>query len=191
MNEVDVFYKTILNIESIRIMEEMASLQRHLYMYIPSAPVSSEMFYDKCNTVRLDIEKELEKKSVCMERAVIDLCNMFVELLEFGPTDSKGRRVFQLPPEEINDTNWRAEGNMPIDKWDWIQFQKIYRTIYLVPEDILKTLQFKNYENIRYELHHLRNDCMDLFSYYNSKMILALVGCSKRSLDYVRQKILR
>uniref|UniRef100_A0A1I8M6Y8 AAA+ ATPase domain-containing protein n=1 Tax=Musca domestica TaxID=7370 RepID=A0A1I8M6Y8_MUSDO len=193
INEVSTFYQTILHIDSIRIMNEMKSLQEYMYMYTPpsSGPVSSEKFYENCNNLRMEIEKELEKKSVCMERAVIDLCNMFVELLDFGPLDSKGRRVFQLPPDKINDSNWREEGNMPIDKWDWIQFQKIYRTIYLVPEDILRTLQFKNYENIRYELHHLRNDCMDLFSYYNSKMILALVGCSKRSLDYVRQKILR
>lgn len=126
-----------------------------------------------------------------MERAVIDIINMFIDLLDFEPTDSKGRRVFQLPPEKLNDTNWRTEGFLPIDKWDFIQFHKIYRTIYLAPEDVLKTLQFRNYENIRYELHHLRNDCMDLFSYYNSKIILALVAGSKRSLDFVRQNILR
>lgn len=188
---MSTFYKTIRNIEKIRIMTEMTSLERFLYMYVPTEPVTSEKFYDNCNSLRMEIEKVLEKKSVCMERAVIDLCNMFVELLDFGPIDSRGRRVYQLPLEKINDSNWRVEGVMPIDKWDWIQFQKIYRTIYLVPEDILRTLQFKNYENIRYELHHLRNDCMDLFSYYNSKMILALVGCSKRSLDYVRHNILR
>ncbi|KAI8124809.1 axonemal, Dynein heavy chain 8 [Lucilia cuprina] len=191
IDDVSLFYKNILNIDAIRITKEMASLQDFLYMYVPPAPVTSEKFYENCNNLRMEIEKELEKKSVCMERAVIDLCNMFVELLNFGPTDSKGRRNFQLPLDKINDSNYRAEGQMPIDKWDWIQFQKIYRTIYLVPEDILKTLQFKNYENIRYELNHLRNDCMDLFSYYNSKMISALVSCSKRSLDYVRHNILR
>lgn len=181
----------VLNIDSIRITNEMASLQDYLYMYVPNAPVTSQKFYENCNNLRLEIEKELEKKSVCMERAVIDLCNMFVELLDFGPVDSKGRRVYQLPLDKINESNYRTEGQMPIDKWDWIQFQKIYRTIYLVPEDVLRTLQLKNYENIRYELHHLRNDCMDLFSYYNSRMISALVGCSKRSLDYVRHNILR
>lgn len=186
-----LFYKTVLDIDDIRIAQEMKSVQDFLYISVSSEPVTSEKFYDNCNELRLEIEKELEKKSVCMERAVIDLCNMFVQLLDFGPIDSKGRRVFQLPMERINDMNWRVEGNMPIDKWDWIQFHKIYRTIYLVPDDVLRTLQFKNYENIRYELHHLRNDCMDLFSYYNSKMILALVGCSKRSLDYVRYNILR
>ncbi|KRF99791.1 uncharacterized protein Dwil_GK26744 [Drosophila willistoni] len=136
-------------------------------------------------------KRVLEKKSVCMERAVIDIINMFIDLLDFEQSDSKGRRVFQLPPEKLNDANWRTEGFLPIDKWDFIQFHKIYRTIYLAPEDVLKTLQFRNYENIRYELHHLRSDCMDLFSYYNSKMILALVAGSKRSLDFVRQNILR
>uniref|UniRef100_A0A1A9WR67 AAA+ ATPase domain-containing protein n=1 Tax=Glossina brevipalpis TaxID=37001 RepID=A0A1A9WR67_9MUSC len=191
IDEIDLFYRTVLNIDEIRINQEMLSLQNYLYLYKPSAPVTSEKFYESCNDLLQEIQKELEKKSVCMERAVIDLCNMFVELLNFGPLDSKGRRVFQLPPEKITDANWRVEGNLPIDKWDWIQFQKIYRTIYLVPDDVLKTLQFKNYENIRYELHHLRNDCMDLFSYYNSKMISALVGCSKRSLDFVRYSILR
>lgn len=169
----------------------MTVLQEYLYMYVPASPITSEKFYDMCNNLRMKIEKDLEKKSTCMERAVIDLCNMFVELLDFGLYDSKGRRVYQLPSEQINDDNWRSEGLMPIDKWDWIQFQKIYRTIYLVPDDILQSLQFKNYEGIRYELHHLRNDCMDLFSYYNSKIIAALVACSKRSLDYVRYNVLR
>lgn len=126
-----------------------------------------------------------------MERAVIDIINMFINLLEFDPIDSKGRRVFQLPSDKLNDSNWRTEGSLPIDKWDFIVFSKINRTIYLAPDDQLKSLQFRNYENIRYEHHHLRNDCMDLFSYYNSKIILALVAGSKRSLDFVRQNILR
>ncbi|XP_013102946.2 dynein axonemal heavy chain 8 [Stomoxys calcitrans] len=191
VDEVARFYKTVSNIEAIRILNELTSLDEYLYMYTPTSPESSEKFYENCNTLRLKIEKEIEKKSACMELAVIDLCNMFVDLLEFGPTNSMGRRVFQLPPEEINESNWRAEGAMPVNKWDWIKFDQINRAIYLVSDDILRTLQFKNYENISYELHHLQNDCMDLFSYYNSKMILALVACSKRSLDYVRRKILR
>lgn len=191
----------------------MENLTDFLYVYQPQEPITSEKYLDMSNKLRAELgmlltstvstsffqhssialfpESIIERSSVCIERAVIDLINMFVDLLDFGPLDSKGRRVYQLPVEQLNDNNWRVEGNYPIDKWDWIQFQKIYRTIYLVPEEILKGLQMRNYEGIRYELSHLRNDCMDLFSYYNSKMILALVQCSKRSLDYVRHKILR
>ncbi|XP_026846872.1 dynein heavy chain 8, axonemal [Drosophila persimilis] len=189
--DVETFFKMILDIEELRILQEMYSISEFLYIYIPDEPVSSYEFLEESNKLRSEIERVLEKKSVCMERAVIDIINMFIDLLDFDQTDSKGRRVFQLPPEKLNDSNWRTEGFLPIDKWDFIQFHKIYRTIYLAPEDVLKTLQFRNYENIRYELHHLRNDCMDLFSYYNSKIILALVAGSKRSLDFVRQNILR
>lgn len=217
---METFFKMILDIEELRVLQEMYSISEFLYIYVPDDPVSSYEFLEESNKLRSEIgnfyesfekiyivyffivlvitniffyytERVLEKKSVCMERAVIDIINMFIDLLDFEPTDSKGRRVFQLPPEKLNDTNWRTEGFLPIDKWDFIQFHKIYRTIYLAPEDVLKTLQFRNYENIRYELHHLRNDCMDLFSYYNSKIILALVAGSKRSLDFVRQNILR
>lgn len=208
---METFFNLILDIEDLRILQEMYSISDYLYIYVPEEPVSSYEFVEESNKLRseignlmpnpfykiyikfvhLFIERILEKKSVCMERAVVDIINMFIDLLDFEQTDSKGRRVFQLPPEKLNDTNWRTEGFLPIDKWDFIQFHKIYRTIYLAPEDVLRTLQFRNYENIRYELYHLRNDCMDLFSYYNSKIILALVAGSKRSLDFVRQNILR
>ncbi|XP_039952580.1 dynein heavy chain 8, axonemal [Bactrocera tryoni] len=191
VDEVETFYRTVVNIEKIRVLREMENLTDFLYVYQPEEPITSEKYLDMSNKLRAELESVIERSSVCIERAVIDLINMFVDLLDFGPLDSKGRRVYQLPIEKLNDNNWRVEGNYPIDKWDWIQFQKIYRTIYLVPDEALKGLQMKNYEGIRYELNHLRNDCMDLFSYYNSKMILALVQCSKRSLDFVRHKILR
>ncbi|XP_033172744.1 uncharacterized protein LOC117149954 [Drosophila mauritiana] len=127
----------------------MYSISDYLYIYVPEEPVSSYEFVEESNKLRSEIERILEKKSVCMERAVVDIINMFIDLLDFEQMDSKGRRVFQLPPEKLNDTNWRTEGFLPIDKWDFIQFHKIYRTIYLAPEDVLRTLQFRNYENIR------------------------------------------
>ncbi|XP_037951167.1 dynein heavy chain 8, axonemal [Teleopsis dalmanni] len=191
ITQVATFYKYVTSIDEIRVSREIEYLTRFLYVYMPPAPVLSEVFLDESNKLRQELELELEKTSICLERAVVDLINMFVELLNFGPIDSKGRRVYQLPAEKINDNNWRVESALPVDKWDWIQFHKIYRTIYLAPDDILKSMQFKNYETLRYELYHLRNDCMDLFSFYNSKMIQALVTCSKRSLDFIRHNILK
>ncbi|XP_036329883.1 dynein heavy chain 8, axonemal-like [Rhagoletis pomonella] len=191
VDEVETFYRIVVNIETIRVVREMENLTDFLYVYQPKEPISSEKYLEMSNKLRAELESIIERNSVCIERAVIDLINMFVDLLEFGLVDSKGRRVYQLPLEKLNENNWRVEGNYPIDKWDWIQFQKIYRTIYLVPDDALRSLQFRNYEGLRYELSHLRTDCMDLFSYYNSRMILTLVQCSKRSLDFVRHKILR
>ncbi|XP_055849438.1 dynein axonemal heavy chain 8 [Episyrphus balteatus] len=191
VDEVVTFYDSIMNIEDIRVTKEMDSLSKIRYVYVPTEPVSTDKYLEESNKLRQELEKTLERKSVCMERAVIDIINMFVDLLDFPPYDSKNRRVYQLPPEKINDNNWRTEGAMPIDKYDWIQFNKIYRVIYIVPDDVLRGLQFRNYENLRYELSHLRNDCMDLFSYYNMKMILALVQCSKRSLDFVKYSILK
>lgn len=77
----------------------------------------------------------MEKKSQAMEKATIELINKFVENIEVADYDEKGNRKFQLPLDEINDDNRRREEALPIDKYDWILFDKIYKALaYPTPE---------------------------------------------------------
>lgn len=189
--EIVAFYKRVTDIEKIQIQGEMDSILDTIYAYLPETPETSEDFLDNSTAKRQQMQDIIEKKSICIERAVIDLINMFVELLEFGERDSKGRRNYQLPPDQITEENWKTETFLPINKWDWIRFEKIYRTVYLPSNDICEQMRSKNYEGTKYELYHLHYDAMDLFSFYNMKMINTLVYCSKKSLDLIKNRVLQ
>lgn len=64
-----------------------------------------------------------------MEKATIELINKFVENIEVAEVDERGNRKFQLPLEQIDDENRRREEALPIDKYDWISFDKIYKAL--------------------------------------------------------------
>ena len=70
-----------------------------------------------------------------MEKATIELINKFVENIEVAELDEKGNRRFQLPLDQITNENRRREEALPIDKYDWISFDKIYKALaYPSPE---------------------------------------------------------
>lgn len=131
----------------------------------------------------------LENKSLTTEKATIELINTFADKIDFPEVDHRNRRVFQLPLEEINDENWRYEATLPVDKYDWILFDRIYHTVWFPSDTVRKKLCFKDYENINEDMFTFRVDCMDLFSHFNNKMIAALAHSSKQSLDILRKRL--
>lgn len=68
------------------------------------------------------------------EKATIELINKFVSQIEIGLFNRKGKRQFQLPKSEITEQNWRAEEWLPIDKFDWLSFEKINRPVLIFPD---------------------------------------------------------
>lgn len=73
-------------------------------------------------------------KSQAAEKAIVELINKFVSLIEFDALNRKGQRQFQLPLSEITPENWRKEEALPIDKFDWISFEKIFRPVAVFPD---------------------------------------------------------
>ncbi|XP_055386175.1 dynein axonemal heavy chain 8 [Condylostylus longicornis] len=185
------FYENVISIQNVRILKELNYISRENLVYIPDEPISAKMYLFESNKLRQKVEREIEKKSILIERAVIDINNMFVDLLDVPPFDYKGRRVFALPLDQITAMNWKIEGEMPVNKYDWIQFDKINRPVFFPTEENRLTMCSKSFETIRYEYATLRNDCMDIFAYNNSKMITALVQCSKKSLELIKNSILK
>lgn len=35
---------------------------------------------------------------------------------------------------QIDDSNWRIELKKPVDKYDWIAFDKIFQSVFIYPE---------------------------------------------------------
>lgn len=68
------------------------------------------------------------------EKATVELLKFLVDLTVIKETDEHGNRIFSLPDEQINEQNWREELKLPIDKFDWICFEKIYQNVFIYPE---------------------------------------------------------
>lgn len=68
------------------------------------------------------------------ERATVDLITIFVTLTHINEVDENGKRLFALPLDQINDKNWREESQMPIDKYDWVDFSKIFQSVFIYAE---------------------------------------------------------
>lgn len=101
--------------------------------------------------------------------------------------DDQGRSKFMIPYEDIDDQNWRTELPKPVDKYDWISFEKIGKAVsYPGPEEH-ERLRFKDYDGLKYDVTLLHIDCMELFAYYNQRMIGALIRCTKSSLENLKE----
>lgn len=77
----------------------------------------------------------IEKKSLMAERATVELIRIFVELTHIDEVDKNGKRVFALPLDQINDDNWRVELQMPVDKYDWLDFSNIFQNVFIYSEN--------------------------------------------------------
>lgn len=83
---------------------------------------------------RKTIEKQIEKHSMMIEKATVQLIEIFVDMLDIGEVDKHGERVFRLPRNEVDEDNWKIEQKYPIDKYDWLIFGKIFQQIFQYPE---------------------------------------------------------
>lgn len=63
------------------------------------------------------------------ENATVELINKFVSRCAIKELSRKGIRQFQLPLGEQTDENRRTEELLPIDKFDWLSFEKVFRPI--------------------------------------------------------------
>lgn len=73
-------------------------------------------------------------RSQMAEVATIELINKYVQSIEVNSVDERGNRVYMLPLNEINNLNRRTEEAMPIDKYDWLSFEKIFHPVMVYPE---------------------------------------------------------
>lgn len=76
----------------------------------------------------------MEIKSLSAEKAAVELINHFVALAPISEFNHKGKRNFQLPLAEHTDENRRREELLPIDKYDWLSFDKMFRPVALHPD---------------------------------------------------------
>lgn len=125
LSDLEAFLKDAEDVKIARVEEAITALEHYVLVLIPKKPLDPVDLYEMNVKHRIKIAKYVQTKSIAIERAVVEMINKFVNRVKISELDESGRRRFQLPLEEQDETNYRTEGLKPIDKFDWIQFDKI------------------------------------------------------------------
>lgn len=186
--DVEGFLNREINILNNRIEAVLNDVEVFELIAFPTEPISTSEFYETNSDFRVKQGRRLEAKSQAIEKSVIELINNFIEIIHVSDVDDHGRRKFQLPYSQIDETNWRIENPKPIDKYDWISFEKIYKAVSFPAPEEQDKMRFKDYDGLKYDVTLLHIDAMELFAYYNQRMIAALVRCTKTSLEHLKDR---
>lgn len=72
----------------------------------------------------------MQIKSRSVEMACIEIINRLVDEVQVSDRDENNKRKFQLPFNENAAADlMRKEELLPIDKYDWINFEKLYKPV--------------------------------------------------------------
>lgn len=186
LTPIESFVKDISDADQ-QIEVLLSSIQKYVLVYLPEKPVTPEKFKEMNIVHRQSVEKIIETKSLSAEKLTVDLVNKFVEkAVEIPMRDDSGK--FRLRHSQITEENKRSEELKPLNKYDWLQFDKIYKPVgYALPEDNL-VLCYKDYDGLSYDITLLHIDCVELFAYYNHRVVASLAKCTKRSMEMLKAR---
>lgn len=184
--DIECFLKEVSDINDAQIVVLLKSIEEMILVSLPPYPVEPEVLATLNKEHRMKTEKKIEIKSMAAEKAAVDLINKFVDKSGVPDYDESGK--FQLPRNKITDSNWRVEEYKPIDKYDWLSFDRLHKAVgYATPEEN-EELCFREYAGLKYDVTLLHIDCVELFAYYNHSIIAALVKCTKRSMELLKKR---
>ena len=183
---IETFLKEVIDINDAQIEITLKAIEDINLLYLPSNAITPDEFKALNIKHRQQVEKQVESKSLAAEKAAIELINKFVTVTDVPFKDDSGK--FQLPHSMITDDNWRLEEYKPIDKYDWISFEKLYKAVGYPPQDVHVKLCFKEYDGLKYDVILLHIDCVELFAFYNHKIVAALVKCTKKGLESLKKR---
>ncbi|KAI4493643.1 hypothetical protein M0804_001819 [Polistes exclamans] len=162
--EVQNFIKEIKDMKEARVDEVLEFISNTILLKIDNYPKSPADFLKDNKTFLNIVAIELEVKSSMTEEVVIAIINKFMDL--------------------IIDPNFQDV------KYDWMDTEQLTKQV-----GSLTKLTIGPYElgfapvskNIKItQIHH---DCMELFAYFNNKMMEALIKCTKGALELLRRKV--
>ncbi|XP_045484350.1 dynein axonemal heavy chain 8 [Pieris rapae] len=163
LDEVDLFVKEVVDIKEARIDAIFLSITKSLLVYLPEQAVDPNIFYEE-NLVRRDeIASDLQQKSWNAELAVIELINKFLE---------------SVPSKQIQDL-----------RNNWLDTEKALKQVTSATRVFPEDAAFLEIENPdRFEPMNAINECNELFAYFATKCLEALIKCTRQSLDVLRKR---
>lgn len=184
--DIERFVKEVSDINDAQIGMKIDWIEKAVLVHLPVEAIAPDELIDLNVSHRQKMEKLIEMKSVAAERTAIDLINKFARKSGIPDYDDSGK--FQLPRNKITDVNWRAEETKPIDKYDWLSFDKLYKAVGYATAEENEVNCFMEYDGLKYDVILLHIDCVELFAYYNHKIIAALARCTKRSMELLKKR---
>ncbi|XP_047526251.1 dynein axonemal heavy chain 8 [Pieris napi] len=163
LDEVDLFVKEVVDIKEARIDAIFLSITKSLLVYLPEQAVDPNIFYEE-NLVRRDeIASDLQQKSWNAELAVNELINKFLE---------------SVPSKQIQDL-----------RNNWLDTEKALKQVTSATRVFPEDAAFLEIENPdRFEPMTAINECNELFAYFATKCLEALIKCTRQSLDVLRKR---
>lgn len=183
---IEGFLKDVSDINDAQIDVLLNTIESSVLIFLPEGAVSAQELMELNEKHRQKMEKKIEMKSLSAEKAAVDLINRFVEKSGIPFQDDSGK--FQLPANQITNANWRLEESKPINKYDWLSFEKLYKAVGYATSEENESFCFKEYDGLKYDVTLLHIDCVELFAFYNHKVIAALAKSTKRSMELFKKR---
>ncbi|KAI8438603.1 hypothetical protein MSG28_011048 [Choristoneura fumiferana] len=163
LDEVDLFVKEVVDMKEARIDAILQSITKTLLVYLPELAVDPSVFYEENLTRRDEIAADLQQKSWNAEIAVIELIHKFLD---------------SVPSKQIQDL-----------KNNWLDPEKALKQVTSATRVFPEDAAFLEIENPdRWDLQPAINECNELFAYFATKCLEALIKCTRQSLDMLRRR---
>ncbi|XP_051153326.1 dynein axonemal heavy chain 8 isoform X1 [Leptopilina boulardi] len=165
IKDVETFLNEVKYIKEAIVDEIFVKIAETDLIILENSPISGIEFFEKNFTFKNFISIELKENSTVAEKSVIEIINNFLDLI--------------------------SDSSISEMKYDWLDSDKVNK-----PVSSLTKLT-KDFEsgfgrvdkNAKINLTQLHNDCIELFAYFNFKLIDALVKCTKNSLTILKKRV--
>ncbi|XP_072395911.1 dynein axonemal heavy chain 8 [Diabrotica undecimpunctata] len=164
LDDVEIFLKEVKDMKEARVDEILDTIAQTNLAYLPPDAISPEEYLQENINHRKNITKELELKSYSIERCVIELINKFLNAVD--------------------------EPRFQQNKYNWLDPERLYRATgsasnIMIGEDAA----FKEIDrSMTKELASIHDDCMDMFTFFNLRLVDALIKSTKYSLEQVKER---
>ncbi|EFN74803.1 Dynein heavy chain 8, axonemal [Camponotus floridanus] len=165
IQNAEIFVKEVTDMKEARVDEVIESIAETMLFQLEEQPKSPEQLLADNIAFRDKIAIDLEVKSSAAEKAVFTIINKFMDFIT-DPT--------------VQDT-----------KYKWMDTEKIQKQMGSESKFIRGPFEpgFGHIERTnKVKINKVHNDCIELFAYFNNKLIEALVKCTKNSLDLLKKK---
>nr|XP_031825788.1 dynein heavy chain 8, axonemal [Nomia melanderi] len=160
-----IFVKEITDMKEARVDEVFESISEAILFKLDSYPKKpTELLDDNVAYINM-VGSDLEMKSLAAEKAVITIINKFMGFI----VDESVQNV----------------------KYDWMDLDKVHK--HVSQTKLIKEKYEPGFAPIerthKVQINKVHNDCMELFAFFNNKLVEALVKCTKNSLELLKKQV--
>ncbi|XP_059616596.1 dynein axonemal heavy chain 8-like [Phlebotomus argentipes] len=146
----------------LMIEEYLEEISETCLATVPDAPVTIDNL-KKMNLDHLTGTKNfISARSSLMEQMVIDLIQVFCDLMEFQD-----------------------------DKYDWINFADLPRIVKLPTEESETSRLYREFDEDNFDVKQFHKLCMDVFNYFYDQFLISLKNCFLNTVEVLKSHLIR